>query len=93
MGSHYISRKAERSGTINWFTGALVYVMIWWVVIFAVLPWGVRVPDEPGPGHATSAPETPMIGRKLLVTTAISTVLWVIAYLIIESDWISFRPA
>ncbi len=55
--------------------------MIWWLVIFLVLPWGVKVP------------ETPMIGRKLLVTTAISTVLWVIAYLIIESDWISFRPS
>jgi predicted secreted protein len=53
----------------------------------------VRVPDEPEPGHAASAPETPMMGRKLLVTTAIATVLWVIAYLIIESDWISFRPA
>ncbi len=39
MRSHYISRKAERSETINWFTGARVYVMIWWVVIFAVLPW------------------------------------------------------
>jgi len=53
----------------------------------------VRVPDEPAPGHATSAPEKPMIGRKLLVTTPISTVIWVIAYLIIESDWISFRQA
>ncbi len=93
MRSHYISRKAERSESINWFTGALVYVMIWWVVIFAVLPWGVRVPDEPEPGHAASAPETPMMARKLLVTTAIATVLWVIAYLIIESDWISFRQA
>ncbi len=41
----------------------------------------------------SSAPETPMMGRKLLVTTAIATVLWVIAYLIIESDWISFRQA
>ena len=45
---------------MNWLTGILVYVMIWWVVIFAVLPWGVRVPDEPEPGHAASAPETPV---------------------------------
>ncbi len=67
--------------------------MIWWLVIFLVLPWGVKVPETPEPGHASSAPETPHIVRKLLITTAISTVLWVIAYLIIESDWISFRPS
>jgi predicted secreted protein len=65
--------------------------MIWWVVIFAILPWGVKVPEAPEPGHASSAPERPHIGRKLLITTAISTVLWVIAYLIIESESISFR--
>ncbi len=71
---------------MNWFTGILVYVIIWWVVIFAVLPWGVKVPDEHEAGHASSAPERPMIWRKLLITTAISAVLWVVAYLIIESD-------
>ncbi len=92
MRSHYISRKAERSETINWFTGALVYVIIWWTVIFAVLPWGVKVPEEPEPGHAASAPENPLMGRKVLITTAISTVLWVIAYLIIESDLLPLRP-
>ncbi|MCP5118853.1 MAG: DUF1467 family protein, partial [bacterium] len=50
---------------MNWFTGVLVYVMIWWVVLFTVLPWGVRVPDEHAPGHATSAPAKPMMLRKV----------------------------
>ncbi len=77
---------------MNWFTGILVYVMIWWVVLFTVLPWGVRVPEEHEPGHATSAPANPMIGRKFLITTLITTVLWAIAYYLIDSEFISFRP-
>ena len=77
---------------MNWFSGVLVYVMIWWVVLFTVLPWGVRVPDEHEPGHATSAPAKPMILRKFLITSVIATVLWVVVYYLIESDLISFRP-
>lgn len=76
---------------MSWFTGVLVYAMIWWVVLFTVLPWGVKVPDEHEPGHATSAPEKPLLGRKFLITTAIATVLWVIAYTVIESGLLSFR--
>jgi predicted secreted protein len=51
----------------------------------------VHVPDQHEPGHATSAPEKPMLWRKAAVTTAIATVLWVIAYYLITSDLISFR--
>lgn len=69
----------------------MTYLIIWWVVIFAVLPWGVKVPENPDPGHATSAPEKPMLWRKLAITTLISALLWVVAYLIIESDLISVR--
>ena len=76
---------------MNWFTGILVFVMIWWVVLFAVLPWGVRVPDEQETGHATSAPSRPQLGRKALITTAIAVAFWLVAYYLIESDLISFR--
>ncbi|MGF1609517.1 MAG: DUF1467 family protein [Kiloniellales bacterium] len=76
---------------MTWVTGLMVYAIIWWVVLFAVLPWGVHVPDRQEPGHATSAPEKPMLWRKAAVTTAISAVLWLIAYYLIESDLISFR--
>lgn len=76
---------------MTWFTGILVFVMIWWVVIFVVLPWGVKVPEEHEPGHATSAPANPHMLRKALITTAISVVLWAIAFYLIESDLISFR--
>jgi len=68
-----------------------VYAIIWWVVLFAVLPWGVKVPDKPEPGHATSAPERPLLWRKAAVTSAISAILWLAAYFLIESDLIPLR--
>ena len=76
---------------MNWFTGLMVFVIIWWIVLFMVLPWGIRVPDKPEPGHATSAPDRPMLWRKALVTTVIASVLWAIAYYVIESDLVTFR--
>jgi len=57
--------------------------MIWVVVLFMVLPWGVRLSDNPEPGHATSAPEHPHMGLKLLVTSVISFFIWIVAYLVL----------
>lgn len=68
---------------MSFATGIVVYVMIWVVVLFLVLPWGVRLPDWVEQGHANSAPENPYIGLKLLVTSVASAFLWVIAYLVL----------
>jgi predicted secreted protein len=77
---------------VNWVTGIAVYVCIWWVVIFAVLPWGVRTPAEDGrQGFDPGAPERPLLLRKALVTTAIAAVLWAILYLVVHADLITFR--
>ena len=77
---------------MNWFTGIMVYIIIWWVVLLTVLPWGIRVPDNPEPGHAPSAPQNPMMWRKALITTLIAAVLWGVAFWVIESEWLTLRP-
>ena len=69
----------------------MVFIIIWWVVLFAVLPWGVHVPEKQEPGHATSAPENPMLWRKAAATTVIASILWGVAYYVIESDLIPVR--
>ena len=78
---------------MNVFTGILVYVLIWWLVLFMVLPWGASPPDEPEVGHAQSAPERPMLWRKALATTVIAAILWVGAYVLITSELLQFRGA
>lgn len=67
---------------MNFSTGSVVYVMIWVVLLFLVLPWGIHIPDKIEKGHADSAPETPYIGLKFLITSVLSAFLWVVAYVV-----------
>jgi predicted secreted protein len=77
---------------MNWMSGIVVYVVVWWLVMFCVLPIGVTPAGEAHLGHDAGAPANPRLGFKVLLTTGITTVLFGIIYWIIVSDWISFRP-
>ena len=60
-------------------TGIAIYFLIWWVVLFAVLPWGVRSQEESGDVSAGTDPGAPVVtrmGRKLIWTTIISAVIF-----------------
>jgi predicted secreted protein len=60
-------------------TAFAIYFVLWWVVLFAVLPFGVRSQAESGDelaGTDPGAPIKPQMGRKLLWTTLISAVLF-----------------
>jgi len=76
---------------MSWLTEAVVYALIWWVVLFAVLPWGIERDENPAPGHDAGAPKAPRLWIKMAVTTGISAVLWLIAIWLIRSPWFSFR--
>ena len=78
---------------MGWVSGIAVYIVIWWLVIFMVLPWGVQPIERSDveKGHAASAPLRPRMLRKVAITTAIAALLWLIAFFIIESGAISFR--
>jgi len=65
--------------------------MIWWVMLFTVLPWGNRPSDDPLKGQAHGAPAMPRLGKKFLITTAISCLLWLVVYGLIASNVISFH--
>jgi predicted secreted protein len=77
---------------MGWVSGVFIYVLIWFVVLFTVLPWGVKIPDNPEPGHAPSAPINPRIGVKLVATSLVSAVVWAVVWYVMQSGWISFRP-
>ena len=68
-----------------WTTAAAIYFIIWWVVLFAVLPFGVRSQQESGaiaPGTDPGAPAIPYLKAKLLWTTIIACVLFALCYVI-----------
>jgi predicted secreted protein len=58
-----------------------IYFLIWWVVLFVVLPWGARSQDESGavtPGTDPGAPAAHRVWMKLLWTTVIASVVFAI---------------
>jgi predicted secreted protein len=66
-------------------TYAAIFFLIWWVVLFAVLPWGVRSQHESGdttPGTDPGAPIVPRLGRKLLWTTLVAGLLFSAFYFV-----------
>jgi predicted secreted protein len=73
---------------VSWATIAAIYFIIWWTVLFAVLPWGVRSQRESGevvPGTDPGAPSVPALGRKLVWTTLVSAALFAALYYIYAS--------
>lgn len=75
------------------FTGFVVYALIWWTVLFAVLPIGVRpeADADPAAGGWRGAPSRPLLLRKMVATTLLSAVLWAAVFWLVRSDWLSFR--
>ncbi len=76
---------------MTWVQGIVAYVIIWWVVIFAVLPFGVRPAPKDDPGHAAGAPADPRLWLKAGVTTLVAALIWLGFYAVAQSDLISFR--
>jgi predicted secreted protein len=55
-----------------------VYFVVWWVVLFAVLPFGIRTQEEAGEvtlGTASSAPTRPRLIRTAIATTILAAVI------------------
>ena len=73
-----------------------IYFLIWWITLFAVLPWGVRNQEEAGevaPGTDPGAPAIHRVWSKLIWTTVAATVIFGILYFaynrgLIPYDWL-----
>jgi predicted secreted protein len=77
---------------MNWVSGVVLYILIWWVTLFAVLPIGTRAVQEPDEASGwRGAPARPRLWLKVGVTTLVACVVWLAAFALIESDLISFR--
>jgi predicted secreted protein len=60
-------------------TAIAIYFLVWWIVLFAVLPWGVRNQEESGdivPGTDPGAPAVHTVWKKLLWTTIIASIVF-----------------
>jgi predicted secreted protein len=67
-----------------WVLGTALYFIIWWTLLFTILPFGVKSQKEAKtivPGSEPGAPVLHHLGRKLLINTGVSAIAWLIA------DW------
>ena len=69
------------------------YIIVWWVVIFMVLPWGNKQPKFPEKGMAYGAPHNPNIKKKMIATTIISFLILGMIYALIEMNIVDIRGA
>jgi len=77
---------------MDWFAAGITFVIVWWLVLFMVLPFGAKPPNEVEPGMAPSAPERPRMALKITVTTAIALALTGVAMWLVQSGLIQLRP-
>jgi predicted secreted protein len=82
----------SKGGAMTLIDAIVLFVLIWWTTLFAVLPIGtqpVAAPDEATGWRG--APARARMGRKLLINTVVSLVIWGVCVAVISSDWLSFR--
>lgn len=72
-------------------TVGAIFFTVWWTVLFAVLPWGVRTPEQAEPGMADSAPQKPRLLLKFAVTTALAAAITLGIWAVYHFGLISFR--
>ena len=77
---------------MNWLGTALVFAIVWWLLLFMVLPFGAAPPDEIEPGMATSAPAKPRMALKLAITTVLAALVTALIVWLVDSGLIQLRP-
>jgi len=71
--------------------GLAIYFIMWWLTLFAVLPFGLRTQHDQGevvPGTPESAPAKPRLVRVFLINTAVSGVLFALFWLGVTQGWL-----
>jgi predicted secreted protein len=80
-----------------------IFFVVWWIVLFAVLPWGVRTQEEEGEvvlGTSASAPAHPHLVRKAIITTIVAAIVTFLIWMLFGhlgigvkeiADWLEGR--
>ena len=71
---------------------AIIYIIIWWIVFFAILPIDVqRQKTIKVDGEDPGSPENPKMLKKFIYCTVITTVLFTIIYLLMKFEYLNLR--
>ena len=71
---------------------AIIYIILWWVIFFAILPIDVeRNKSIAIEGEDPGSPENPKILKKFIYCTGITTILFIIIYLLMKFEYLNLR--
>jgi predicted secreted protein len=79
---------------MNTTTMIAIYFLIWWVTLFAVLPFGARSQSDVGEmelGTDPGAPAVHRVWRKFLITTVVASIIFGILYFCYVNDLIPYE--
>lgn len=80
---------------MTWTSAIVTYVILWWLIFFMALPFGVKPPHEAGEatetGNDRGAPVRPHLWKKALATTLIAALFWGVVFWVVEYDIITIR--
>ena len=70
----------------------IIYIIIWWVVFFTILPIDVsREKPIKIAGEDAGSPENPKMLKKFIYCTGITTIIFIIIYLLIKYEYLNLR--
>ena len=71
---------------------AIIYIIIWWIVFFAILPIDVeRIKSIKIEGEDSGSPENPKMLKKFIYCTGITTILFIIIFLLMKFEYLNLR--
>ena len=71
---------------------AIIYIIIWWIVFFAILPIDVeREKSIKVDGEDPGSPENPKMLKKFIYCTGITTFLFIMIYLLMKFEYLNLR--
>ena len=71
---------------------AIIYIIIWWIVFFAILPIDVeRKKLFKVDGEDPGSPENPKMIKKFIYCTGITTILFISIYLLMKFEYLNLR--
>ncbi|MCP2670366.1 DUF1467 family protein [Maricaulaceae bacterium EIL42A08] len=92
VGSLWIAQLFLPDNGVGFVTGAVVYLIVWWMVFFMVLPVSVQSQHEAGdivPGSDEGAPVDPRLKWKMWITSLITAGLWLVYFVLFEFQLVS----
>lgn len=82
---------------MSWYSGLAIYLIIWWVVLFTLLPLGRGSNDalsaaDIAKGQDAGAPARPYLLYKFIGATVVSGAIFALFYWAYVTGLLDFRP-